>query len=426
MDTTNHPVRFKQKSDVFIGSKVTEHLVASQSLLEPFLSPKRLYQYLNWTMRISKVSGCMAVMEGQNGGRVLLIDTELHDQCGRTLYALCPPNDVTTHRSQQWQLAALLTADELVDALGIDFHSLPRGVRASSPQFEHHRTWRRDLDLLKTKLFKMDSRRKPIRYAHLKCIQTGKGGKVNTKQFKRDRVEDDVLTVKLSTFYGKVQSALRDDHVDLVPIVSIVSRKNKSTNQKVEDFSVDYLLPVQIGSDWVGVVYRDDECAMALLDHYDISNKAILCDPQFDLDSIQWFSNSFNRLRIVPDDECRSMRSVGSVPFVDIDDTLSVDSRSTFLTECTRSTHSTASLEASSLSLSAYSRPSPSCSPSTVYSMPTMTPPPVLMPIVMPSVQTVFGQMPYGQPSTDDLMKWINELLVNGERQKAYFANFLM
>merc|ERR1719189_2416808 len=148
-------------------------------------------------------------------------------------------------------------------------------------------------------------------------------------------------------------------------MVSIVSRKDKATRVKVEDFSVDYLLPVQLGN----------ECAMALMDRYDISNKAILCDPSFDVDSIQWFQNSYNRLRIVPDEEVESMPDVH---FTDIDavDTELVDTYSV-------GTRSTRSSEASSEALSAYSTQTPSMtqtlscrswSPSTMSSVPATVP----------------------------------------------------
>ena len=39
-------------------------------------------------------------------------------------------------------------------------------------------------------------------------------------------------------------------------------------------FSVDYLLPVQIDKHCVGVVFRDGDATMILIDHYDITNKA--------------------------------------------------------------------------------------------------------------------------------------------------------
>jgi hypothetical protein len=300
----NKSVGFKEKSDVFISSKTTEQFVRSRFLMEQFDSARRLYQYLNWTLRISKVAQTVALLEGRNGGRMLVINVELHDRNGNVLYALCPPNDVTTHRAQNWQLAALLNAAEVVALLGVSAQSLPLGVRAVSAQYAAHRelTVSSSVHRLKAHLRDIDGERKAIRYAHLKCIQTGSGQKAKRKECP----EEEVLTIGLSTFYQAVRSALDRDDVELIPIVSIVSKKIKERshrNRKHEDFSVDYLLPVQVGNVWVGVVYRNNECSMALLDRYDIANKAILCCPQFDTRSLDWFQNGYNRLRVVPDEE---------------------------------------------------------------------------------------------------------------------------
>ena len=69
-------------------------------------------------------------------------------------------------------------------------------------------------------------------------------------------------------------------------------------------FSIDHLLPVQIGENLVGIVYRNGVPIQALMDVYDIGNKAILCDPSFDTRDLAMFKNSrFNRLRVVPDIE---------------------------------------------------------------------------------------------------------------------------
>lgn len=305
--TDNKSVSFKQRSDVFISSKTTEQFVRSSFLMEQFDSARRLYQYLNWTLRISKVAQTVAMFQGRNGGRLLVINVELHDRSGNELYALCPPNDVTTHRAQNWQLAALLSAPELVALLGIHGQSLPRGVRAVSSQYALYRELMADpnpearvqnMRYLKERICGIDARRKPVRYSHLKCIQTGNGNP------RRKDVEDDVMTIGLSRFYAKVRTALSDDQIPLIPIVSIVSRttKIKDRREKHEDFSVDYLLPVPVEDVWVGVVYRDEECSMALLDRYDISNKAILCDPTFNTRSLEWFQNGFNRLRVFQDE----------------------------------------------------------------------------------------------------------------------------
>lgn len=245
----------------------------------------------------------MNLLEGRNGGRALLINTELHDQKRRELYALCIPNDVVSPKAQRWQLAALCTASELSRALGIDYHHFPRGVRACSPQFERYRMLRSScpnergvssLKALKALIRERDSKRKMIRYQQVKCVLAGSG-----RNSKRKTVPENVLTVHLSEFYSKVRAALNDPEVELIPMVSIVSRR--TYQRKEEDFSVDYLLPVSLGQDWVGVVYRDMEPIMALMDIYDITNKAILCDPSMNPDDVPFRGGPYNRLKILPD-----------------------------------------------------------------------------------------------------------------------------
>lgn len=100
-----HPAVFKEKSPVFVARKSTERLVAEQLMVEGFSTAQRLYQYLNWTMRINKVSRTMNLLEGRSGERVLLINTELHDRRRRELYALCIPNDVISPKAQKWCFA---------------------------------------------------------------------------------------------------------------------------------------------------------------------------------------------------------------------------------------------------------------------------------------------------------------------------------
>jgi len=322
LEVAPEPVYFKEKSDVYIGSKVTQRLVNNQFIMEQPETARRLYQYLNWTLRMSKSAQTGVTLQGRNGTKVLVFDVELHNFNGEGLYALCIPNDVVTHRTQMWQLADLLTAAELMHLLGIHQTDLPRGgVRAISSQFRAHRALKSDLRKIKAKIRHLDSRRKPMRYAHLKCIQTGNGGKKKNGK----RPEDKTLTVSFSVFYDAVQKALGFDAVDLIPIVSITSKKEKNHSKKLEDFSVDYLLPVQVGSDWVGVVYRDYDCAMALLDGYDITNKAILCDPAFKVQALEWFHNGYNRLKVVPDmmvmereDSLETQLSINSVDTVTV------------------------------------------------------------------------------------------------------------
>lgn len=89
---------------------------------------------------------------------------------------------------------------------------------------------------------------------------------------------------------------------------------------------MDYLLPIQVHGEWVGVVYRDEDCAMALMDGYDVGNKAILCNPAFDPCKVEWLrsnSNEHNRLRIIMDEEWKElggMKSckVNNVCFLDL------------------------------------------------------------------------------------------------------------
>merc|ERR1739838_1178069 len=142
-----------------------------------------------------------------------------------------------------------------------------------------------------------------------KCVET------NGRRTMR-MTADMVLKVRLSAFYEAVRSALDDDEVDLIPMVSIVAKRGRRRRSKWDDFSVDYLLPVRIGDDWVGVVYRDDVPTQALMDFYDITNKALLYDPSFAVDRLSMFeAPRYHRLRIVPNLECNSTESA---PFAEI------------------------------------------------------------------------------------------------------------
>ena len=70
-------------------------------------------------------------------------------------------------------------------------------------------------------------------------------------------------------------------------------------------FSVDYLLPVRIDKHTVGVVFRNGDATMILVDHYDITNKAILCNPAYDVKRLARFVNKFDRLRVVTEEELK-------------------------------------------------------------------------------------------------------------------------
>lgn len=100
------------------------------------------------------------------------------------------------------------------------------------------------------------------------------------------------------TLHSNVRRELMDPKTNLIPMLSIVIRKFR--NRRVQDFSVDYLLPVQIGDVFVGIVYRDNVPVQALMDCYDITNKAKLFDPHFDLKTLSMFNNArYNRLRVI-------------------------------------------------------------------------------------------------------------------------------
>jgi len=391
------PMAFKEKSMVFIPGKLTERLVADNVISERIPSAQRLYQLLNWTLRISKVAACCALFEGRNGGKAMVIDTELHDEGGQSLFALCTPNDVVTAKSQEWQLAALLTAQRLRD-LGIAGEALPRGVRAQSLQFERLRAILEHpqsggLKALKRQFLSAESQRKPSRLAQIKCIETGRCRKGRKRG-------DNVLTVGVSAFRRAVRSALEseDERHDLVPMVSIVSRKGRKC--RAEDFSVDHLLPVRVGGDWVGVVYRGGEPFMALLDIYDITNKALLCDPCFGVDGMEWFRNGANRLRIVADaEECpeptpslRSMESASPEPRVP---------------EMTPTPPLTAS---------------PSLSPTPSWNSAAALPP--LPALCVPAPQCLAASAPLCL-STESVLEWTSGVLGHGVQSAAYFAQFL-
>merc|ERR1719474_1889769 len=104
---------FKEHSTVFVSSKLTKSLIAKRVYLEPIPTTKRLYQYLNWTIRINKVAQTMAEMEGRNGRKFLLINVELHSQHGKVLYALCAPNDAKKAAVKPWFMISLMTAPEI-------------------------------------------------------------------------------------------------------------------------------------------------------------------------------------------------------------------------------------------------------------------------------------------------------------------------
>jgi len=308
-------VLFRDQPLVFITHKLTSRLIDDDQILEPIPCPRRLYQYLNWTIKINKMAGTDLVLESGKGRRVMVIDVELHNPRRQRLYALSVANNnfvrrtkVLSFRSEPWNLLSLLTASELTHLLDINAQCLPRGVRAGSVQFQQYRSiWSTEGDLkgVKAQILRMDEGGNMVPYSRLKCIRAG-NGKMSRKQS-----EERVLELELTPFYDAVQSALKNKNVDLVPIVSRTSKRaaghdHSHQYDKEEDFSVDYLLPVRVGADWIGVVYRNGHCLMALMDRYDITNKAILCDPSFDVDQLKWFKNRCNKLRVIREHRTRS------------------------------------------------------------------------------------------------------------------------
>jgi len=356
----------------------------------------------------------MAVLKGQNGQNILLIDVELHDDRGQTLYALCTPNDVVSPKAQQWQLADLLTADALCHLLGITEDVLPRGVRAISPQFAKYRTI--STESIRATILKRESRRKPMRYQHLKNVKT------SSRHHRVLHSKGSALTVEFWAFYEAVNRALADEQVDLIPIVSLTKIKGKR-KQKVDHFSVDYLLPVQMGANMVGVVYRNTECTLTLMDGYDISNKAVLCNPSFDVQAFKWTENSYDRLRVVSADQMKvNMSPTLSAPA--LSDTASMRSMVS-----TPQSLRPESPEVPSLSLSAYSVQTPQSTPNPMCSFPIqypmayadsskVSPLPVQVPVPVPVAVPQLIVERVGM-SEKQLMEWTNAMIQNTLQCKA-------
>ena len=404
---------------------------------------------------MNQMSQTMIAMEGKNGRKVLLFDVELHDLRGRGLYALCTP------KSDNWQLVDLLTTQQLTNLLGIDLQALPRGVRAVSPQFEEYRmnikssrnTMKSNLKELKTQILSQDSRSKPVRYVQLKCVRT------KSKKHKNARADTErVLNVGLSSFYAKVRRALIDDHIDLIPIVSVVAPSSRSKKSKrhihrgsrngsnePSPFTVDYLLPVRIGTNWVGVVYRDGVPVQGLTDCYDIINKAVLCDPSFNVESLRWFKNSYDRLRVVsdeilaeredmkieemeelkmeelPSNESNQMTPSGpsgqSTPRLTLD-------RISSTTSATSTTTTSSMGSMSPILSSSRSIRTPTYSPSSLSINLTASPvSSISTPLSVMTPQDI-GQHVVVLP-VDMMLQWTKQLMFHGMRNKEYFGQFL-
>jgi hypothetical protein len=230
---------------------------------------------------------------------------------------------------------------------------------------------------------------------------------------------DMVLKVRLSVFYEAALSALEDDEVELIPMVSIVTKKGR--RRKWDDFSVDYLLPVQIGDDWVGVVYRDGVPTQALMDFYDITNKALLCDPSFAVGRLSMFEVSrYHRLRIVPDLECSSTESAPS------------GRSGAEICESAQWTRTPSPLpvdQSPMYSMMMEMSPTPSAPP-TLYTMPSFTPnPPRLAPpsiAMAPLISTIamsFDVLPQSEQRAT--MQCLGRMLIDGKSDLSFFGKFL-
>jgi len=401
------------KDTVFIPNKLTEQLIDDMLIHEPFGTARRLYQYLNWTLRISAMAQTAVQMEGRGGCSVMLVDTELHDQRRRGLYALCIRNDIVSAKAQKWQLAAMLSGAALCELLGVDRECLPFGVRSASKQFEALRRMlqRNSTDKamrkMKAWISRKDSRGKLIRYQQLKCVQTnGRQRMSGPKDVER------ALTLKLSDFYAMVRGAFDDDKVELIPIASIVVKKCRK--KRKEDFSVDYLLPVQVGRHWVGVVFRGGAPIQALMDWHDVTNKAILCDPSFDTDRLDMFrSPRYNRLRIVADDRMLSAQSTpepSPSPSASPSLSPSASALPMLINVASNSSMSSCTPTPSVVSTSL----PPLCSVPSVSSISSMVPPTLPIPCT-----------PFGAMSTGQLMQWMEQILLRGDHNLSYFRQHL-
>mmetsp|Transcript_50451 Transcript_50451/g.45220 ORF Transcript_50451/g.45220 Transcript_50451/m.45220 type:complete len:782 (+) Transcript_50451:485-2830(+) len=325
------PNIFNSGSLVFISPKYTTQIVENNLICSSesntLDTPRRLYQYLNWTIRVNKINkyvNCFSTKNKENNVQFLLINSELHDQNGNVLYMFCIENDIRSEKAQKWQFVKLMTAAELIELVpdcalekiitqftmdDDDNHVsvcsvitsiisqfmgnycdqdrvLPLGARKNGPQF----------DQLKQKkmITKVDISygMTNTSYLQLKGIQTGYDKKRGNKQ---------ILRISLNAFENKIYEAAESDDPrhDLIPIVSILSGKKYGDG----DYSVDQVLPVNIRDDeWIGICYRSGKPVMDLFDGYDITNKAILCDPTFNKTRLSFFNNNIYKIEITPRD----------------------------------------------------------------------------------------------------------------------------
>lgn len=343
-------------------------------------------------MRMNICAHTATLLTDRNGQKRLLIDVELHNNRGDKLYAVCCPNE--SDKPEPWQLVDLLTLRQLDFSMKVDTDSLPRGVRECSSQFEQHLMFKGDLSRMKAHILSHgDEGIKLLRHSRPKYgrKKPGKKKRYNTRHFGPTK------WIKQSSFCEAVARSLQDPNIDLIPIVS----------RKGENFSIEYLLPVLLGTDWVGIVYHDNQSVEVLLDSYDIVNKAILCDPLFDAHGFQWFGNSFHKLEIEPDRPRHDM-------------TKEVSSR--IFNEASISTASTELNDHRGASPLNYSLTPPPTLSTSSGSDESWTPSPAHN---MRNYAIAIQAVPvFVCPSTEELQCYLEYLLVNMEHNVAYYQQF--
>jgi len=402
----------RERTLVYIAKRLTQDIVDSRQLREePTLSTTaRLYQYLNWTIRLSKLSGFLQILESRSGRRILLINSELH--CRHThevLFMLCVPNDFESVKSQKWQFVRLVTARDIRQFARCP---LPRGVRADSYQFEAHR-----FGELATKAQLLSSRIAPHQYGQLKGVQT-------QKNRQREQESRKVLTLTASEVRQAVHCALQsaDPRHSLISTVSILSGKQSAQPQG--DFNVDQVLPVQVGDgrDWIGVVFRRGLPQVTLIDAYDICNKAILCDPSFDATRLDFFVCRYNKVRIEPDAVAQSQSPSMAAPWDETPDPVEIS----YSPVC--------SSASASPTLPAMSRPT-SVSNMSVMSLASASASPSLSPVslspvsmnalaAIPTLPALPGDFRF-VPCTSAALTDVSATIQHHAAQANYFAQFL-
>ena len=233
---------------VYIHGNLTARLIRSEQIAEQLTTPQRLYQYLFWTMKMNKIARTMIEMKTKDGHNVLIIDVELHDQRGQNLYALCIPNnerrpsqgrDVQVH---PWKLSGLFIASDVVEKTACS--QLPRGVRAVSSQFGSYRRMKNNVNEsngirgMKQQILSMDEQEHKAQCGNLKSFAVQSKTSDSTKK---------VLSVGVSELYEAVHSALRNDNIDLIPILSRVLKK-AACGKREENFRSVFMIQCSLNT----------------------------------------------------------------------------------------------------------------------------------------------------------------------------------